>query len=371
MEIKKEFKDLIPPLTSDEYKQLETNIISDGCRDSIIIWNGYIIDGHNRFEICTKNNIIFNSINKDFESEAEVKKWIIENQFGRRNLSNYQRSILALEYESLFKEKAKENLKLGGGDKKSPLQKSANPITEKINTREEVSKIAGVSHDTIAKVKVIQQKATPEIKEKLQNDKISINEAYTGITREEKKQKQKQRFVELEKKELKPTTDRYDVIVIDPAWQMEKIQREVAPLQVGFDYPTMTIDEIKQFKLPAEKNCHVFMWITQKHLPFGFDIFESWGVKYVLTFVWHKNGGFQPFGLPQYNCEFILYGRIGTPEFFDLKNFNTCFNADRNGHSVKPDEFYEMIKRVTAGKRIDIFNRRKINGYDTYGNEAK
>ena len=151
---------------------------------------------------------------------------------------------------------------------------------------------------------------------------------------------------------------------------MEKIKRDVAPEQQGFDYPSMTIDEIKNFKLPSAKDCHVFMWITHKHLPSGFEIFNSWGVKYVLTMVWHKNGGFQPFGLPQYNCEFILYGRIGTPEFSDLKQFNVCFSADRNGHSKKPDVFYETIKRVTLGKRIDIFNRRRIGGFDVWGNEA-
>jgi N6-adenosine-specific RNA methylase IME4/predicted transcriptional regulator len=188
--------------------------------------------------------------------------------------------------------------------------------------------------------------------------------------REAKKEEQYQRFSQLKEKELEPLTDEYDVIVIDPPWEMEKIQREVAPMQVGFDYPTMTIDDIKAYKLPSAPNCHVFMWITHKHLPFGFEIFKTWNVKYVCCFVWHKNGGFQPFGLPQYNCEFILYGRIGTPEFYDLKDFNVCFSANRTGHSEKPEYFYDLIKRVTAGKRTDIFNRREIPGFVRWGNEA-
>jgi hypothetical protein len=91
--IKEEFKKLIPPLTAEEFKQLETNCIDEGIRDAIVTWQGYIIDGHNRYKIATDWQLNFKTIKKAFESEEAVKEWMIINQFGRRNLSNLQLCI--------------------------------------------------------------------------------------------------------------------------------------------------------------------------------------------------------------------------------------------------------------------------------------
>ena len=182
IKIKEEFKKLIPPLTNEEYKQLEDNCLEEGIREKIILWKNYIIDGHNRYKIANQWNLEIQTESKSFSSEEAVKEWMILNQFGRRNLSNYQRSVLALQLEDVFRAKAKEKQKEAGGA--VPQISAKAPI----ETRKELSKVAAVSHDTIAKVKKIQEKAPEEIKAKLSTGEVSINAAYKEIKKEEKKE---------------------------------------------------------------------------------------------------------------------------------------------------------------------------------------
>ena len=138
----------------------------------------------------------------DFDTEDEVKAWIIRNQFGRRNIDKYQRSKLALQLKDLIAGKAKENQIAAGEnygrgsdekllmnsseaieDMEKGLQKSAKAIEKPIDTREELAKIAGVSHDTIHKVETIETKAPEPVKKAAQDNVISINKAYE-ITKE-------------------------------------------------------------------------------------------------------------------------------------------------------------------------------------------
>ena len=192
--IDSEFQSLIPPLTDDEYQRLEKSILAEGVREPIITWNGTIIDGHNRYNICQEHGIEFTTVEREFASRDAAKIWIIENQFGRRNLSAYDRSVLALELEPLYKAEAERRHVANGGDKKSDayrkseVQNSAPPIHDTGKSRDKLADLAGVSHDTIRKVKAIEQAAQAgnpkaiEVRDELRSgEKKSIHGAYVAV----------------------------------------------------------------------------------------------------------------------------------------------------------------------------------------------
>lgn len=383
-----EFKALIPPLAPEEYAQLEENLIADGCRDAIVTWlneddESVILDGHNRYEICTRLSILFKTKSLDFSDRNAAKIWIIKNQFGRRNLPTYVRGELALKLEPLLAAQAKASQKAAGehgkeggrGNKKETLRSM---LTEGFEpkkkesthvTRKELAKTAKVSEGTMHKIKTIAKKAPEAVKEKLRKGETTINRAYTSIKKEENEKKRTVAKVAAAK--LKPPKSEYSCVVIDPPWPMEKIERECRPNQAGFDYPTMDEDELKDFKIPSGEDCFMFVWTTHRFLPMALRLIEHWGFAYMCTMVWHKSGGFQPIGWPQLNCEFALVAKKGKPKFVSTKKFPACFDGKRREHSRKPDEFYEIISRVAEGPRIDIFSREKRAGFDQFGNETE
>ena len=87
---------LIPPLRASEWTLLLDSIVENGCEVPLIVWNGTIVDGHNRYRICRDNNIPFAVEEKQFGNIDEAKKWVILNQLGRRNLSDYQKCELVI-----------------------------------------------------------------------------------------------------------------------------------------------------------------------------------------------------------------------------------------------------------------------------------
>ena len=172
---------------------------------------------------------------------------------------------------------------------------------------------------------------------------------------------------------------RYATVVIDPPWHMDPVGltdairgRTVSNYDPTARYNTLKVSELAEFPVPTVllDDSFVFCWTANKYLSDTFDLLTAWGCTYSYTMSWIKSNGPQYPGGPMFNTEWCLVGRRGKPKLRDTKSFATGNFWPWVGHSIKPEGFYDLLRRVTVGPRLDIFGRRAIAGFDSWGTEA-
>ncbi len=178
--INEDLRAYIDPLTEDEFAALESSLLSEGCRDALVLWGDLLVDGHNRYVICRKHGIAFNTVqNTSFRSMEDVHLWMIDNHLGRRSVSDFQRGVLALRKKEIMaarqaQVRAKEAaVELAGAE--SAAQSRSQP--EPPWTREAVARAARVSSATLGQIEKIQKTAAPELVGAVKSGVISINAA--------------------------------------------------------------------------------------------------------------------------------------------------------------------------------------------------
>lgn len=179
-----ELNEVLPKLSVADYKALEKSLLTDGFKGApIMVWGDIIVDGHNRYEICKKHNIPYEVKEVEFENKQEAIIWMVRQQLGRRSLTSLQRIQIVEKYRPFYKKKAKKNMSLGGGNKKSGLENSTNPINveDKIDVRAELARDADVSTNTYSKgVKILESGNEELINETISGEK-SINKAFNEL----------------------------------------------------------------------------------------------------------------------------------------------------------------------------------------------
>jgi len=185
-----EFKNLIPPLAPEEREQLEQNITtSRKCHDPIVVWEGVLLDGHNRFEICIKHGIEFQIKEISLSSREDARVWIIENQLSRRNLTDAARIEMALLKVEILRKKAQRNQVIGGkrGGEKL-LTKVSKPEIEPVNVKAATASYADVGEGTLQRYLDIKDHGSPQLLKQVQSGKLKIGTAHRLLTKEILKQ---------------------------------------------------------------------------------------------------------------------------------------------------------------------------------------
>jgi len=395
------FKNLIPPLSIDEYTALEQSIIAEGVRDAIVTWNGYIVDGHNRHEIATRHGLTYRTIEREFADEDAVIVWMIDNQLARRNINDGIKYKLAVQKRDVLERIGlKKMQEMGAVGRKiqsngglsvtdNPPFPEAESITHPEqpkkasvphNTREQIAATLGWSAGKVAQADVVFRAEVPiakELQQKVISGDLTINAAYLEVKAAEKKAERvdaiQKQMVAIESGELPELKGLYDVVSIDPPWPYEGENRSVTSYdsngrRVANPYPEMSIDQIKSIDLPLTDNAVVFLWTTHKFLPDAFNILAEWGLEYKATLVWDK----QKIGMGAWfrmQCEFCIVGVKGKP-YWDNTTYRDILSEARREHSRKPDCFFDMVNAITMGRKLEYFSREKRSGWEVFGNDT-
>ena len=186
--VNEELKAYIEPLTPDEHDALERSILTEGCRDALVLWGDVLVDGHNRYGICQKHGLPFQTVqNPRFQSMEDVHLWMIDQHLGRRSVSDFQRGVLALRKREIMAErKARAATATETAEATLtadvPAAAVALPAPDPLSSREAIAKAARLSSSQVVMIEKIQKQAAPELVAAVKSGTISINAAAAVAT---------------------------------------------------------------------------------------------------------------------------------------------------------------------------------------------
>lgn len=182
LKIDSDFRDLIPPLSDEEFQRLEKSIVNngwEGWRGPIVVWDNTIIDGHNRYRICQKHGIAFTVKKMDFRDKDEAKLYIIDNQLKRRNLPLAAIGDLKLEEKAIVARQAKERQRTSTGGATPQLRPNLAQAENSGKTLEILARDIQMGRESLRKLDVIKQRAK-------EGDPVAISEREALISGKKK-----------------------------------------------------------------------------------------------------------------------------------------------------------------------------------------
>ena len=271
-------KAYIDPLTADEHESLERSILAEGCRDALVVWDDLLIDGHNRYGICQKHGLPFNTIQAtQFKNMDDVHLWMIDQHLGRRSVSDFQRGVLALRKREIIAERRAAAAAAVNAAKSSqpaseeaPWEGDTDPAVaqalasvakvpdEALDTREALARAARLSAGQVKMIETIQEKAAPEVVAAVKAGELSLNAAAVVATLPEEEQqavaaegadalKQAAKRVRDAKKKPKAEKPEADESAeAAPAASAEELQARVTELQAENERLRMQVKTLQE-----------------------------------------------------------------------------------------------------------------------------
>jgi hypothetical protein len=186
--VNEDLKAYIDPLTPDEHAALERSLLTEGCRDALVLWGDVLVDGHNRYGICQQHGIPFQTLQSThFKSLADVHLWMIDQHLGRRSVSDFQRGVLALRKREILSQRRLHAAAAPTAESASPAAEPGTATapaaaSEALASREDLAKAARLSSSQVGMIERIQKQAAPELVAAVKSGTISINAAAAVAT---------------------------------------------------------------------------------------------------------------------------------------------------------------------------------------------
>ncbi len=387
--IDEEFRSLIPSLRQEEFLQLEANITNEGCREPLVVWEGYkiLIDGHHRHRICETYRIPYKIVELKLESRFDVKRWIIMNQIGKRNITNDARLYLIGRYYRDVKHNQ-------GGDRTRAMYRNCT-----LHSKELVGRMFNIHPNTVMNASKFSKaldriaEIQPESKELIEDGTIkttqtdivklatlpaediervlvqvidkkdNLNNINRLITRERKVKSIINQSLQTDKK--------YNVIYADPPWRYEHASDSTMNVEAHYD--TLSLDDICNLNVSdiSHTDAVLFLWSPSALLFNAMNVINAWGFEYRTCMVWFKKAPVLGHNLKQVH-ELLLIAKKGNlPAPLPENRPVSVVEAPREGHSKKPDVFYEVIEKMYPEfSKIELFARRRRLGWDCWGDEV-
>jgi N6-adenosine-specific RNA methylase IME4 len=377
---------IFPLMSSVEFKELVEDIKKQGLKDEICLFEDKILDGRNRYRACVtaKMPVKTHTFCGTF---LEAIHYVWSKNFVRRHLNPSQSAVADAKRQKMLnvyapvKEAAQEREKSGKGidgsggrgKKRNPTQQIGEGLDHhKRETADIRARIAGTNRTYINFAdKLVAER--PDLVKQVESGEKTLTEIQRAGREERREEKRKGNAAKVADVKVitEAVTGVFSTIVIDPPWDWGD-EGDVNQLgRAKPDYATLSFEELK--KLPVGKlsddDCHLYLWITNRSLPKGFELIEKWGFRYVTCITWCKPS----FGMGNYfrgSTEHILFAVKGSLSL-KRKNAGTWFAADRpRGHSVKPDEAYALVESCSPGPYLDMFGRKERDGWKQWGENS-
>ncbi len=358
-----EVANVFPLMEGEDFDQLVEDIRANGLREAIILHEGRIIDGRNRYRACLAAEV--EPCFVTWIEEGSVIDYIVSLNLHRRHLTPSQRAVVALDLLPLYEEEARQRqLDLAGTRPNTGFDREIDDLREIIpegRARDKVAGKIGANPHYVSDIKSIAAKS-PELIDQIRQGQMSIPEAMREIA----KAKREEKIEGIATGRIVLPEGKFEIIAIDPPWPYGT-DYDPEGRRAASPYPEMSLEDIAALKLPAAEDSVLWFWTTHRFMRHSFAILDIWGFRDVAILTWRKDR----MGLGSWlrsQSEFCIMAVKGKPPV-KLTNQTTVIEGALREHSRKPDSFYELVEGLCVGRKLDYFSREAREGWSQVGNE--